>query len=425
MLLGGSSWPCDVRQIQLKLPVAHNVTDGLRLRRAAVTLDVPGVRRDASALVAKLLPVVTPLLTGKSRRVAYCSGKGNMTHVCLMLAAFMPLGCHPSNLRGCCAGVVQREQHKSLASIALALAAALRAVPAAFRQHVGALDAFFAALVSSSAGLPANLRARACECFALLPRAAGDGAAWSALAQRLLHGVHAALDAAFQGLDDPALAAAAKCARWSCIARRFCIDSKQPTVAHTCRMSSRVGWVVTACTSSVSPQPQVHPGRIPQLPVVVEIERLSCDSFLLGLRGTLNQGWLHSLARRSALQPDVPALGPVRGPSEGLAQAAALLETLERLLTAPFPAPVPLPAGGLLLMLTRILSMDDVAHSSGAVHVSLAPGVWLSDKQTPCSGFDSSHMTPVAQACRTIQMLPVAAHALTSCAAVSRAVSPF
>ena len=56
----------------------------------------------------------------------------------------------PSNLRGCCAGVVQREQHESLASIALALAAALRAVPAAFRQHVGALDAFFAALVSSS-----------------------------------------------------------------------------------------------------------------------------------------------------------------------------------------------------------------------------------------------------------------------------------
>ncbi len=125
---------------------------------------------------------------------------------------------HPSDLRGCCAGEVQREQHESLTSVALALAAALRAVPTAFRQHVSALDAFFAALVSSPAGLPANLRARACECLALLPRAAGDGAAWSALAQRLLHGVHAALDAAFQGLDDPALAAAAKCACWSCIA---------------------------------------------------------------------------------------------------------------------------------------------------------------------------------------------------------------
>ena len=70
------------------------------------------------------------------------------------------------------------------------------------------------------------------------------------------------------------------------------------------------------------------------------------------------------------MQPDVPAFGPVRGPSEGLAQAAALLETLERLLTAPFPTPVPLPAGGLLLMLTRILSMDDVVHSSGAVNAA-------------------------------------------------------
>ena len=69
---------------------------------------------------------------------------------------------------------------------------------------------------------------------------------------------------------------------------------------------------------------------------------------------------------RAALQPDAQPLGSVRGPSEALAQAAVLLETLERLLTAPFPAPAPLPAGGLLLLLTRILSMDDVAQSSGA-----------------------------------------------------------
>lgn len=64
-------------------------------------------------------------------------------------------------------------------------------------------------------------------------------------------------------------------------------------------------------------------------------------------------------------------MGPVRGPLDGLAQAAALLETLERLLTAPFPAPVPLPAGGLLLLLTRILSMDDVVHSSGVADVNI------------------------------------------------------
>ena len=73
---------------------------------------------------------------------------------------------------------------------------------------------------------------------------------------------------------------------------------------------------------------------------------------------------------RNALQPDAPPLCPVRGTLEGLAQAPALLETLERLLTAPFPAPVPLPAGGLLLLVTRVLSMDDVVHSSGMANAA-------------------------------------------------------
>jgi hypothetical protein len=107
---------------------------------------------------------------------------------------------------------MNREQRDGLVGMASALAAALRAVPAAFRQHAGALEVFFAALVlGPPAGQPAGLRARGCECLTLLPRAVGDGAAWSALAQRLLRSTHAALDAAFQGLDDPALAEAAKC----------------------------------------------------------------------------------------------------------------------------------------------------------------------------------------------------------------------
>ena len=42
------------------------------------------------------------------------------------------------------------------------------------------------------------------------PRVAGDAAAWSALAQRLLGVAHDQLDAAFLGLEDPALAAAAR-----------------------------------------------------------------------------------------------------------------------------------------------------------------------------------------------------------------------
>ena len=193
------------------------MADGLRLRRAAVTLDVPGVRRDTAALVAKLLPVITPLLTGKSCVVAACRSEGGCAHVRLMLALLRRAKSHPSSPRDCCAGDFQRQQLESLASIAPALAAALRAVPSAFRPHISTVDALFVALVSSPAGLPAGLRARACECLALLPQVAGDGAAWSVLVQRLLHGVHAALDAAFQGLDDPALAAAAKCACWSCM----------------------------------------------------------------------------------------------------------------------------------------------------------------------------------------------------------------
>jgi hypothetical protein len=72
------------------------------------------------------------------------------------------------------------------------------------------------------------------------PRAAGDAAAWSALAQRLLGLAHDQLDAAFLGLEDPALAAAARCAarggrcmassdgvgrgtpRWRKIGRTYC-----------------------------------------------------------------------------------------------------------------------------------------------------------------------------------------------------------
>ena len=64
--------------------------------------------------------------------------------------------------------------------------------------------------------------------------------------------------------------------------------------------------------------------------------------------------------------PGAAALGPVAGSASGArslaglrAQAGALLDTLERLLTGPFPVAAPVPAAALLLLITRVLSVDD------------------------------------------------------------------
>ena len=66
------------------------------------------------------------------------------------------------------------------------------------------------------------------------------------------------------------------------------------------------------------------------------------------------------------MQPGAVALGLVAGPASGArslsglrAQAGALLDTLEHLLTSPFPVAAPVPAAALLLLITRILSVDD------------------------------------------------------------------
>ena len=56
------------------------------------------------------------------------------------------------------------------------------------------------------------------------------------------------------------------------------------------------------------------------------------------------------------------SVGAVRG---ALSQLAGFLEILERMLTLSFPVAVPIPAHGLLMLLTRILSMDDTARQAG------------------------------------------------------------
>ncbi len=55
----------------------------------------------------------------------------------------------------------------------------------------------------------------------------------------------------------------------------------------------------------------------------------------------------------------------VRAVQGALSQLAGFLETLERMLTLSFPVAVPIPAHGLLMLLTRILSMDDSARQAG------------------------------------------------------------
>lgn len=58
--------------------------------------------------------------------------------------------------------------------------------------------------------LPVLPRSLAAACVAALPRVNGDGASWSALAQRLLATSHALLDVLLLGLDDRGLVGTAR-----------------------------------------------------------------------------------------------------------------------------------------------------------------------------------------------------------------------
>ena len=74
-----------------------------------------------------------------------------------------------------------------------------------------------------------------------------------------------------------------------------------------------------------------------------------------------------------ALNPNSAQQGKLAGQSMhsveavqgALSQLAGVLETVERMLTLSFPVAVPIPAHGLLMLLTRILSMDDSARQAG------------------------------------------------------------
>ena len=90
---------------------------------------------------------------------------------------------------------------------------------------------------------------------------------------------------------------------------------------------------------------------------------------------------------KAALDPQAQSLtAPLQGPNAAqhsrllgqsvhsiaaveaaLGQLAGFLDALERLLTMSFPVAVPVPAHGILMLLTRILSFDDSARQAGKV----------------------------------------------------------
>lgn len=77
---------------------------------------------------------------------------------------------------------------------------------------------------------------------------------------------------------------------------------------------------------------------------------------------TLTAPILNSAQQGRLAGQTVHSVGAVQG---ALSQLAGFLETLERMLTLSFPVGVPIPAHGLLMLLTRILSMDDSARQAG------------------------------------------------------------
>ena len=126
--------------------------------------------------------------------------------------------------------------------------------------------------------------------------------------QHDLNACHSRLDIAYLGMDDLALAASAKAA--------------------------------------LDPQPQPL--------TALQSDSNAAQHTVAGQHSRLPGQSVHSVAAVQA------ALG----------QLVGFLDALERLLTVSFPVAVPIPAHGILLLLTRILSFDDSARQTGK-HLNL------------------------------------------------------
>ena len=68
---------------------------------------------------------------------------------------------------------------------------------------------------------------------------------------------------------------------------------------------------------------------------------------------------------RSALQQVNQSVHSVTAVQTALGTLSGFLEAMERMLTLSYPVAVPLPSHGILLLLARVLSMDDSARQAG------------------------------------------------------------
>ena len=173
----------------------------------------------------------------------------------------------------------------------------------------------------------------------LLCHFAGDAETWSSFTQNVLCACHSRLQTAYLGMDDSALAASAKAA--------------------------------------------LDPAAQP----------LTAPSADLNLAQ-------HSMAGqhcRSAGQ----SVHSVAAVEAALGQLAGFLDALERLLTVSFPVAVPVPAHGILMLLTRILSFDDSVRQAGAIAAGTLPvspdSVWINFPDALVSS-TSLHTKPLIQA---------------------------
>ncbi|KIY99042.1 hypothetical protein MNEG_8917 [Monoraphidium neglectum] len=143
-------------------------------RRLQPLMELPGVRREAVAGVSRALQLLLPVLSAPLE-----GGGGAAAEALELLRLLMEVA--PASLR----------QHQ--AALSAQLPKLLRAAAAA----VGAAPA-------GAPGAQARaLLARAAACVALLPRLAGDAAAWSEGARGLLVSCHAVLDFMTMGLEGP------------------------------------------------------------------------------------------------------------------------------------------------------------------------------------------------------------------------------
>ena len=148
--------------------------------------------------------------------------------------------------------------------------------------------------------------------------AAGDAESWSSYTQSVLCACHSRLDTAYLGMDDSALAASAKAA--------------------------------------------LDPAAQPLTPSIQDLNSAQ-----------------HSTAGQRS-RPAGHSVHSVAAVEEALGQLAGFLDALERQLTVSFPVAVPLPAYGILMLLTRILSFDDSARQAGMTaddQSACVPRQWL------------------------------------------------